>query len=185
MVNTWNTAELNEKVNNLNAKVNQIDAKTLPDTSEATTGQILGLTGEDKTPDWVDASGGSGLPDYSTTEVATGQKWIDGKELYQKTIVYDLSESGLQSGKVIETGVNDADFMFIDKHVFILPTGSVSGFFTGENVDGYDLILFITRDFKIKSSSGSNNFDSGAGRMLYVTIKYTKATPTPTRKTKK
>ena len=30
--------------------------------------------------------GGSGLPDYSTTEQLTGQKWIDGKDIYFKVI---------------------------------------------------------------------------------------------------
>ena len=28
---------------------------------------------------------GGGLPDYSTTEKKTGQKWIDGKDIYFKT----------------------------------------------------------------------------------------------------
>lgn len=109
MVNTWNAAELNEKVNNLNAKVDKIGAKTLPDTSEATTGQVLGLTGEDKTPDWVDnlpdaseattgqvlgLTGESKTPgwvdvtggvNYSTDEQDSGLKWIDGSTIYQKT----------------------------------------------------------------------------------------------------
>lgn len=30
-------------------------------------------------------AGGGGLPDYSTTEQLTGQKWIDGKDIYFKT----------------------------------------------------------------------------------------------------
>lgn len=32
-----------------------------------------------------DYSAGSGLPDYSTTEQLTGQKWIDGRDIYVKT----------------------------------------------------------------------------------------------------
>ena len=36
-----------------------------------------------------DYTGGSGLPNYSTTEQKTGQKWIDGKDIYFKTIVLD------------------------------------------------------------------------------------------------
>jgi hypothetical protein len=37
--------------------------------------------------DYTEGSGG--LPDYSTTEQKTGQKWIDGKDIYFRTIVYD------------------------------------------------------------------------------------------------
>lgn len=36
----------------------------------------------------------SGLLDYSTTEQKTGQKWIDGKDIYQKTIYYAGGISG-------------------------------------------------------------------------------------------
>lgn len=32
-----------------------------------------------------DYSAGSGLPNYSTTEQLTGQKWIDGRDIYVKT----------------------------------------------------------------------------------------------------
>ena len=32
-----------------------------------------------------------GMPNYSTTEQATGQKWIDGKDIYQKTEVFDTT----------------------------------------------------------------------------------------------
>lgn len=39
------------------------------------------------------SSGGSGggLPDYSTTEKKTGQKWIDGKDIYFKVVEGNLS----------------------------------------------------------------------------------------------
>lgn len=38
-----------------------------------------------------DFTGGSGLPNYSTTEQKTGQKWIDGKDIYRK--VFDFSSA--------------------------------------------------------------------------------------------
>lgn len=42
-----------------------------------------------------DFTGGSGLPNYSTTEQLTGQKWIDGKDVYKKVITFqnDLTVS--------------------------------------------------------------------------------------------
>ena len=30
--------------------------------------------------------GGGGLPDYSTTEHKTGRKWIDGRDIWEKTV---------------------------------------------------------------------------------------------------
>lgn len=119
-------------------------------------------------------SGGGGI-DYSTTEQDTGQKWINGKKLYQKVIDYDIATLGLPSGTIIDTGVQDADFMFIKSKVAVFPAGGAVGTFSGENIDGYKLNLFVTTDFKIKSSSGSSNFDPGAGRKLYIIIEYTKA----------
>lgn len=34
----------------------------------------------------LEEGGGGGLPNYSTTEQLTGQKWIDGKDIYFKVI---------------------------------------------------------------------------------------------------
>ena len=36
---------------------------------------------------WGESGGGSSSWDYSTTETDTGQKWIDGKEIYCKVVV--------------------------------------------------------------------------------------------------
>lgn len=39
----------------------------------------------------VQGGGGGGLPDYSTTEHLTGRKWIDGKDIWEKTIVLKVN----------------------------------------------------------------------------------------------
>lgn len=39
----------------------------------------------------IAAAQGGGLPDYSTTEQETGQKWLDGKDIYQKTVVFETT----------------------------------------------------------------------------------------------
>lgn len=44
--------------------------------------------------------GGSSLPDYSTTEQRTGQKWIDGKPIYQKTLVFDEISGNYSSSEL-------------------------------------------------------------------------------------
>jgi hypothetical protein len=171
MMNTWNPAELNQKIN---AGGSGSGSGGLPPITPADAGKYPVVDNEGK---WALAEGGF-LPDYSTEEVATGQKWIDGKELYQKVISYDIATLGLPSGTIIDTGVSDADFMFIDKYMLIFPSGSYAGTYTGEHVGSYDLNMIITSDFKIQSMSTSSNFDPGEGRKFYVIIKYTRATPT-------
>lgn len=48
------------------------------------------------------------MPNYSTTEQKTGQKWIDGKDIYFKTI--NLSEIlTIQSQTWTDTGVDSSD----------------------------------------------------------------------------
>ena len=53
----------------------------LPSTTSASAGQVLGLVGSSKALTWVD---NVGKWNYSETEVNTGQKWIDGKDIYCK-----------------------------------------------------------------------------------------------------
>ena len=72
-----------------------------------------------------DYTGGSGLPNYSTTEYNTGRKWIDGKDIYGK--VY----SNIQLTNNVDVTV-DADFGS-DKYITDIrmighyDTGSASG----------------------------------------------------------
>lgn len=51
------------------------------------------------------AGGGASLPDYSTTEQATGQKWIDGSDIY--VCVFD-QESDITIGNSTYTDTNIA-----------------------------------------------------------------------------
>lgn len=49
-----------------------------------------------------DYSAGSGLPNYSTTEQLTGQKWIDGKDIYFK--VYHVDNLANNTNVTLEQG---------------------------------------------------------------------------------
>ena len=69
------------KPKEVNEALTEVEGRVLPVTSTATTGQILKLTGETKTPAWADEYSYT-PPAYSTTETATGQKWIDGREIF-------------------------------------------------------------------------------------------------------
>lgn len=56
----------------------------------------------------LEEGGGGGLPDYSTTEQKTGQKWIDGKYIYTITVVLDtpITIEGGQWGVTPLSAVN-------------------------------------------------------------------------------
>ena len=91
LADSLNPATQAENIKKLNAGLEAVDAKTLPGTSTATTGQILKLTGENKTPSWADEYSYT-PPAYSETEVNTGQKWIDGKDVYCQVLSGDFGE---------------------------------------------------------------------------------------------
>ena len=46
---------------------------------------------------------------YTTTEMDTGKKWINGKSIYQKSIIFNTTGSGAE-----ETGANNENFSYID-----------------------------------------------------------------------
>lgn len=74
-----------------------------------TTAEWNALTAEQKkaydtyqlTDDYTEGSGG--LPDYSTTEQLTGQKWIDGKPIY--SMVVDIGTLPNNGTKIITLGL--------------------------------------------------------------------------------
>ena len=105
LADSLNPATQAENIKKLNAGLEAVDAKTLPSTSTATTGQILKLTGENKTPNWVDEYSYT-PPAYSETEVNTGQKWIDGKDIYSRTFVSNFTTIAGQSAVPIATGLS-------------------------------------------------------------------------------
>lgn len=57
------------------------------DVDLATEGQVLTM-GADGIVEWDDVASGGSI-DYSTEEQDTGTKWIDGKEIYCKTITFN------------------------------------------------------------------------------------------------
>ena len=57
-----------------------------------------------------DYTGGSGLPNYSTSEVNTGVKWIDGKDIYRKVITNVVNET------IIATNVDTIVNVIIARH---------------------------------------------------------------------
>lgn len=56
-----------------------------------------------------DFTGGSGLPNYSTTEQKTGRKWIDGNDTYQ--IVVDCGALPNNTSKTVNTGLTNINII--------------------------------------------------------------------------
>lgn len=80
----------------------------LPAKTEAATGDVLGLVGESKTPGWITPYN---PPAYSETETATGQKWVDGKDIYCIGIEDTLPEI-TQTGYVAVKHVGDINLIY-------------------------------------------------------------------------
>ena len=101
MIDSTNPRQLADNIRKLWDKFKSISGDLLPSRSTATTGQILKLTGENKTPSWADEYSYT-PPAYSETEVNTGQKWIDGKDIY--FIVLDGQFPGITQTTNIKVG---------------------------------------------------------------------------------
>lgn len=67
----------------------------LPEVTSADNGKILGVV----EGSWNKMDVPSGIVDYSTTEQDTGQKWTNGKSIYQKT--FTLSSGSLATKSLL------------------------------------------------------------------------------------
>lgn len=120
------------------------------------------------------AQGGGGHT-YSTTEQVVGT-WIDGKPLYQKTVVFgDVSSS---SGNIdLSTGLNNIEKIFVDKSASQIADGYAlpNVHYSTSNIVGYL--------FDMNSGSPILCIRAGDGMKQYlsntiVTFRYTKTTDT-------
>ena len=115
------------------------------------------------TNDYTEGSGG--LPDYSTTEQKTGQKWIDGKDIYFKVLDLSSNQITLQHDSWVSTTVAATGIdTIIDGNVIALTNGDESLVLKHYEIgiiNGYISVCLTT--------------SVGARRMSYVTIYYTKS----------
>ena len=126
----------------------------LPPTTEATAGQILALDSE-KAPAWVNNYN----LDYSETEQVTGQKWINGDDLYCKVIsgyfetisqtsnidVYDLTNENIVNAIcVCRTSSGDAYYNRFSTYV-INDKLSIQNVTTGFTLGSYSVIIYYTK----------------------------------------
>lgn len=111
---------------------------------------------------------------YSTDEVNTHKKWIDGKDIYRKMITASITGTGQQNvahniinldnvvkcDGVIKVGTNEW---------FILPMSGPT-----DNISGYGLSIQSINTTNILVFSGSNM--GSTTRTLYAILEYTKTT---------
>ena len=107
MIDSTNPRQLADNIRKLWDKFKSISGDLLPSRSTATTGQILKLTGETKTPAWADEYSYT-PPAYSETEVNTGKKWIDGKDVYCKVLYNQFPVITTTSNQAIGTLTYDS-----------------------------------------------------------------------------
>lgn len=105
-------------------------------------------------------SSGGGV-DYSTTEQNTGLKWIDGKPIYQKTIVYSNASVSLADLNIDEIVDIKGVSYLTDGTVFLLNT------YAGNQ---YNMNMDITNDTLTITTVG------WAFSKANITILYTKTT---------
>lgn len=118
---------------------------------------------------WEDPA--SGMIDYSTTEQATGCKWIDGKEIYQKSFSFDnvsnaevsIDISALNVERIVKselsTGMCTPGNMTGDSYFYI----------SGDSLSVY----YNTSTSSLVVRRGESHPKTENG---YVTIQYTKST---------
>lgn len=160
-------------------RIKDISGHILPATTSATTGQILKLTGENKTPTWEDEYSYT-PPAYSETEINTGRKWIDGKDIYAKTFT-GTTTSSTTDKKFADTGISSdctiIDFKGLTKQGNII--GAIGYYIEATN----RLQIYVRVDsgeYKIMYITGSS-FLYGT---TIVTVYYTKPDPTPEPETR-
>ena len=135
---------------------------------------------------------------YSTDEKYTGQKWVDGKKIYQKTLA--IKRTDLQDRTM--TNSNVAGFIYLtENYPMIWIDESASVLFHPSTTDGvtaqpvnYDGGSTYTRLNIARAPSRNSGkqyiyfqttywaslFYNSDAWTLYITIKYTKTTDTPT-----
>ena len=157
LADSLNPATQAENIKKLNAGLEAVDAKTLPGTSTATTGQILKLTGENKTPAWADEYSYT-PPAYSNTEVNTGQKWIDGSDIFciayfgtlpiiSSSTFYNLLNIGMNK-RVIEAHLfcDQPDLIVETAAQYLKSTGYMRAYLTSASSEQeYSIIAYYTK----------------------------------------
>ena len=154
---------------------------------EMTYAQYQALTPQQKMDGTVryvaDYPSGGGLPDYSTTEQRTGQKWIDGKDIYAKTLTSAITNISTTVNHGIENLDKVVDIKAIAEFVnastgkSVFNTMRIAIGSSGTSVEPtYSNVVNSVSDTAIDIRVGSQVVNTVNYRSVnvYVTLYYTK-----------
>lgn len=118
--------------------------------------------------------GGAGGIDYSTTEQDTGLKWIDGKEIYQKTAFIENVTINKNSSTEVNISSYFTGVSGIVKFECTAYSSSIyPAIYVGTELTGYGIGVCINANTgKIVFTRGS---DSNVTISVYLTLQYTKS----------
>ena len=137
----------------------------LPATTEAATGDVLGLTGEGKAPGWITPFT---PPSYVLNEdVDTGVKTEDGEAIYKRKYTFTTPESGTST--VFQR--SDINLLTFDLYV----TNASGNLYNMFNVGGPAPQFTNAGDFVISAPTSA----AFQGQTGYMYITFTKPAPTP------
>lgn len=127
-------------------------------------------TGIDITDNTISATGGGGgEPDYSTSEVETGTKWIDGKMIYKKSYSVTIT---VNSGSLGFNLLINNLYEIVKVDGFFHPGGTLSAGgslnFPGGSFDQNISLTFYSGQCSIISNSRKDT-------VLKITVYYTKS----------
>lgn len=171
MIDSTNVRVLADNISKLWDKIKSISGDLLPSRSTATTGQILKLTGENKTPAWSDEYSYT-PPAYSETETATGQKWIDNKDVYCR--VFSSNTPGTASAGTYNL-VDLEENHVINCFGFIM-LSDVKVFFNTATGAGN---IFLQQKATGEIAFTTNSASSFSNKPFVLIVYYTKPDPVP------
>ena len=143
----------------------------LPDTTSATAGQILALD-SNKAPTWTDNYN----LNFSTDEIETGMKWIDGRSIYRKS----FSFTTLTSGSLTIGNIGVFDFITHMEGCIIGITNNV--IYDRSEVAGFTIT--VSKD-NGNVNVGTPSSVSYQEAPAIAWVEYIKPTPEPEPETKK
>lgn len=124
--------------------------------------------------------GGGGLPDYSTDEQSTGQKWIDGKDIYFK--VYHADHLGNNTDVTLEENFGASKTLI--KTEGVVSTSTESGKYQYDSTyytDGNDCVFVCVIQNNLIARS-RDNYSGYSGNFI---VYYTKDGATRKKSTRK
>lgn len=146
----------------------------LPDVTVANNGMVLGVVkGE-----WDKMEIPKQIIDYSTTEQNTGRKWIDGKDIYQKTLI--IEEASYSTSMTITHNIGMDRVISYDGFWETNSGADVHPLPAITNSTNYACSIFTFKENTFDLSIGSSLLTSI--ERIVVNVFYTKVTPTNTKK---